>query len=793
MKRVIPVGVVTAWLLCVAGDAADDARAIVDRHCRSCHAGDKPKGDLAVERLTVDFADEKNAERWSEIARRVKAGEMPPAGKPRLSDVEQRTLVEWIDAQNDSAARRRAAAEGRTTLRRLNRLEYERTIRDLLAIEVDLKDLLPIDSSADGFDNSGAALHTSSFLMEKYLDAADLALNLAIANLPQPPLVKKRIDFKEERQVKIATESVFRKTDDALVMFSSSLWNAITVGQFYPPDRGRYRIRVHAYGFQSDSKPVTVRIDAGPMLMGQKNHLVGYFDFPSNQPTVVEWTEHLEARHSIRVLPHGLATAQAVNKIGADVYTGAGLAVQAVEVEGPLHEVWPPESHRRLFGDLPQKNLREFNNRARVEVMSEKPREDADAILRRFARRAFRRPVDDADIEPLLKLVDARLSEGDTFEQAVRVGLKAVLVSPKFLFLDEKPGRLDQFALASRLSYFLWSTMPDEELSQLAEQGRLDDATIWRQQVERLLQSPRSATFVENFVSQWLGLRDIDFTVPDHLLYPDYDELLREGMMQETLQFFGEVLKDDLSVSNFVASDFSVLNERLARHYGIPGVEGLKFRRVALPPDSHRGGVMTMASVLKVTANGTTTSPVVRGAWVLDRILGTPPSPPPAGVPAIEPDIRGATTVREQLAKHRQIESCATCHTRIDPPGFALESFDVIGGWRDNYRTRGRGEPVTIDGRRMHYLKGPKVDPADRLADGRSFANIDELKRLLLADRDQIARALAVRLVSYATGQAPRSQDRAELDALLAATRTRDHGLRTMVHEITTSPLFRNK
>jgi hypothetical protein len=244
---------------------------------------------------------------------------------------------------------------------------------------------------------------------------------------------------------------------------------------------------------------------------------------------------------------------------------------------------------------------------------------------------------------------------------------------------------------------------------------------------------------------------------------------------------------------NFVASDFTMLNGPLAKLYGIPGVDGWEFRKVTLPKNSHRGGVLTMASVLKVTANGTNTSPVVRGAWVLDRILGTPPPRPPADVPAIEPDIRGATTIREQLAKHRQIASCANCHAKIDPAGFALESFDVIGGWRENYRTTGLGKPVTIDGRQMHYLKGPKVDPSDVLPDGRKFRNIDELKELLLRDKDQIARSLTEKLLTYATGAAPAPADQPEVDAIIRKIREKDYGFRTLVHEIVQSQVFRSK
>ncbi|HKB06174.1 MAG TPA: DUF1592 domain-containing protein [Gemmataceae bacterium] len=771
---------------------ADQVRPFLTKHCQECHGGEKPKGDFRVDRLTPDLGAPANRERWQTVLKRLRAGEMPPKEKPRPAEKDVESLAAWISAKGDAAAARRSA-EGRVVLRRLNRVEYENTVRDLLGIDIELKELLPPDSSMHGFDNNAEAQHVSSFLMERYLEAAEAALNVAIANGPRPPLVKKRYSLKDERLVKTTTESVYRQLDDTVVMFSSSAWNAITVGQFYPPDRGRYRIRISASGFQSDGKPVAYRIDAGPMLMGTKNHLVDYFDAAPDRPTVAEFVDHFEARNHIRISPYGLATAQTVNKIGADKYEGRGLAVQWVEVEGPLHDTWPPESHRRIFGDLPQKPAPVFNNSKRVEVASNNPEADARRILRAFARRAFRRTVTDADVEPFVALVKAKLAEKRSFEQAVRAGLAAVMVSPEFLFLREKPGPLDDFPLASRLSYFLWSTMPDEELLAVAEKGKLTEPGTLRAQVERMLKHPKAGAFTENFVGQWLSLRDIDFTSPDMRLYPEFDELLKEAMVQEARQFFDDVLKEDLSLTNFVASDFSVLNERLAKHYGVPGVEGLRYRKVTLPPGSHRGGVLTMAGVLKVTANGTSTSPVTRGAWVLDRILGAPPAPPPSGVSAVEPDIRGATTIREQLVKHRADAACAACHAEIDPPGFALESFDVIGGWREHYRSVGNGKPVTIDGRRMPYLQGKQVDPGDELGDGRTFQDIDGLKKLLLADKDQLARAMAKHLLAYATGAPPGTAGKPAVEEIVKAVREKDYGFRALVHAVVQSPAFRHK
>lgn len=780
------------------------------KHCQECHGPEKPKGKFRLDSLSSDFTDKSHREKWLTVLEQLKTGAMPPKAKPRPPDKEIDAMTVWIAARVEAAEAAHRAKQGRVVMRRLNQAEYQNTIRDLLGVDVDLKEILPADTSTDGFDTNAEALHVSSFLMEQYLEAADRVLNAAIANGPKPATLKRRFNIKDERSVK-PTGSVYRHLDDAVAIFSSwasaniqvTLWQAFTYRE-----PGRYRVRVSAYAFQTD-KPVTFHVLTGTFSAVTDSRLAGYFEAPGPTPTVSEFVEYLEGRTTIRVVVDRLGvTPPTVEKIGAENYKGPGLALQWVEVEGPLHDTWPPAGHRRIFGDLAQARVGtdSRSGQPRLEVVSQDPVADAERILRDFTRRAFRRAVTDEDIRPFLARVKAKLAEKYSFEQAVRVGLKSVLVSPEFLFLPEKPGKLDDFALAARLSYFLWSSMPDDELLTLAEHKKLNQPDTLRQQVERMLKDPRAAAFTENFAGQWLGLRAIDNTVPDPTLYPEYDNVLKVAMVKETLLFFDEVLKNDLSLTNFVASDFTMLNGPLARLYGIPltptplpqgergrGEGELAFRKVALPPGSHRGGVLTMASVMKVTANGTNTSPILRGSWVLDRILGTPPPKPNVDVEAVEPDIRGATTIREQLAKHRQKMECATCHAKIDPPGFALESFDVIGGWRDNYRSVGKGDPVTVDGRRMRYLKGPPVDSADVLPDGQRFRNIDEYKQLLLKDKDQLARALAEKLLTYGTGGPPATTDKPEVDAIVRKVCEKDYGLRMLVHEIVQSKLFQNK
>lgn len=779
----------------------DPTRALFTQHCQKCHSGTKPKGDFQIESLSQDFSDRRNREQWLGVLEQLKTGEMPPKDKPRPSAQEIQAAITWINGRAAAAETAWRAAEGRVVLRRLNRAEYANTVRDLLGVEVDLTDLLPPDTSTSGFDNSAEALHTSSYLLRSYLEAADRVLNEAIANQPQPWLLKKRFDIRQEKSVK-PTGSVYRHTDDGVAIFAA--WESanirVTMWNFRSHVRGKYRFRISGYGYQSEGKPVNFRVTAGTLKEVTEERLIDYFAVPADKPTVIEFTEQLEPENRIRIIAEGLpALPPAVEKTGADKYKGPGLVIQWVDIEGPLLASWPPPSHKALFGDLPLMRVAP----ERFEVQSAAPIADAGLLLRDFARRAFRRAVTDEDIRPFLARVKTKLEQNYSFEQAMRVGLRAVLVSPSFLFLREKPATassapatqkapvLDDYALASRLSYFLWSSMPDEPLFQLAAAHKLRDPAVLHEQVERMLADPKARAFTENFTGQWLSLRAIDATMPDRTLYPEYDDILKTASLKETKLFFDEVLKNDLSVANFVASDFTFVNARLAKHYGISGIEGTEMRKVTLPPMSHRGGVLTMASVLKVTANGTTTSPVLRGAWVLERILGMPPPKPPADVGAIEPDIRGATTIRAQLEKHRQVASCASCHSKIDPPGFALESFDVIGGWREKYRSLANNGEKDANGRRVR--PGPAVEPGDVLPDGRRFQNIDDYKKLLLADKDQLTRSLTEKLLAYSTGATPTTADQPEIETIVSRIRERKYGFKSLIHQIVQSTTFQSK
>jgi hypothetical protein len=529
----------------------------------------------------------------------------------------------------------------------------------------------------------------------------------------------------------------------------------------------------------------------------------------------------LNPRETIGFNAASLAPAHTRGPKRAMGFTGPGIACDYLDVEGPLHDTWPPTSHRRLFGDLPiqlfdakanagvrppirnsERQLFMGKNRPDpVEglwtVATTAPLADANRLLADFLPRAFRRPVSEAVRKQYSSRVAERLKSGDSFETAMRWAYRAALCSPDFLYHVEPAGRLDADALACRLSYLFWSSMPDEPLTARARAGKLDGAEAIRAEVDRLLADPRAERFIEDFLGQWLKLRLIAANDPDQKLYPEFNKYLQDSMTLESRAYLRELLDKNLPVEYLVKSDFAMLNGRLAAHYGLPPISGTQVRRVPLPPGMPRGAFLTQAAVLKVTANGTTTSPVPRGAFVMDRLLGQPPAPPPPNIPAVEPDVRGATTIRDQLAKHRNNATCAACHARIDPPGFALEEFDVIGGHRTRYRSLGVGEPVARGmfepGIEVRFKLGPKVDPSGVLPDGRTFSGVIEFQNLLAANRGLLLTNLARQFAVYGTGRGLSFADRDEIAAIVSSTKKNGGGIRTLMYELMASEFFRTR
>jgi len=561
-------------------------------------------------------------------------------------------------------------------------------------------------------------------------------------------------------------------------------------------------------------EPVTITSETPPRLLRK----LGDFDV-TPEPEVHELDAWLLAGEMIR--PDAGRLFRSRPGVGrwqnplAEKDGQPGVVFRWMEVEGPIYDQWPPAGHQLLFGDLPMVarkvamgtenpshtnkfGQRRFKKAPGVEVVSKEPMVDAERLLRNFVRQAYRRPVDESEVKRFLPVVQSALKLGNNFTDAMIAAYTAVLCSPEFIYLEEKPGRLDDYEIASRLAFFLWNSPPDDELRRCAEKHELEKPNVLSAQTERMLNDQKSRRFVEAFLDYWLDLRKIVSTSPDANLYSDYylDDLLEESALEESRLFFTELLREDLPARNIVSSDFAMLNERLAAHYGLPCVQGVALRPTPLPKDSVRGGLMTQAAVLKVTANGTTTSPVLRGAWIMERILGQKPPPPPPSVPAIEPDIRGAITIRQQLDKHRSLESCNACHAKIDPAGFALENFDVMGGWRERYRSESGGElaqGIAKSGQKFAFHYALPVDASGVLPDGRQFHDVHELKQLLLADEKQIARNLVKQLTVYATGAPIHFADRAEIEQILERANSSHYGVRSLIHGLVQSELFRNK
>ena len=485
------------------------------------------------------------------------------------------------------------------------------------------------------------------------------------------------------------------------------------------------------------------------------------------------------------------------NAKSASTFGGEGVKIRRVTVEGPLETSWPPERTRKLFPGVEWKaSTDKRRGRAYEPVLRDSPLEHARAIVSAIAPKAWRREVSDSEIDALVALARPSLEAKRDFVDSVRIPLRTILVSPGLLFQTGKAGSLDDRALASRLSYFLWRSLPDDELNQLAAEDRLSDHQTLAGQVDRMLADPKHDRFVHEFLDQWLELDTIDATTPDAFLYPEYDDVLRRAMLAETREFFAHLIDKNLSVAHLVESDFTFLNRRLAEHYGIEGVEGEVMRKVQLDPASVRGGLLAHASIAKVTANGTVTTPVKRGNFVLTNLLGLPPKLPPPGVGAIEPDTRGATTIRETLEKHQTLDACAVCHRTIDPPGFAMECFDPVGNFRERYRNSKRVTRETNIGLRfLHkdYKLGLPVDMSGVTENGFEFNGIRDYKTHLRKSKEQIARNVLSKLIAFSTGAEVQFADREEVERILQATKDDGYPMRSLIHHVVASRLFRNR
>jgi hypothetical protein len=677
---------------------------------------------------------------------------------------------------------------------------------------------------------------------------------------PIVPLPGPEDDLNQDQELKKARyavlDKVLRDYPHAAGFFTGAVHRPMIFSlQFSPIYAGHYRIRTSAWGFWWDRGKVeppqrneSFALKAwlpseGPRFHHSPTRWLGLFDVGSLESHIQEYNGWFEVNDELvfdigTLDGHEKTTGRFPGdaKGSCSVYTGPGIALDWFEVEGPIFDQWPPRSHSVLFGDLPIRAIakdsgsippkrtpvrqRSRSARARPHnasipaqeqdpplesVFSAQPQQDATRLLAQFLPRAFRRPVPADEVQGYVQIVTRELGRHASFEDAMKEAYKAALCSPDFLFVGE-PGvgkanttltRLTDRSIAERLALWFWNSIPDEELVALANEDRLHLSENLKSQTDRLLADARSDRFIANFVDQWLDLRKIDATQPDLRLYPEAREHLVRSMIEETRAYLRELITRDLSVTHLVKSEFAMLNQSLAIHYGIAGVTGCAIRKVALPHDSPRGPFLTQAAVLKVTANGTNTSPVTRGAWINERILGNIIPPPPAGVPALDPDTRGATTIREKLERHRSDTQCAGCHAKIDPPGFALENFDVIGGFRDRYRSLFTGSVLM----EFHFPTGwdPRVrlnqpvDASGQLPSGEPFQSFADFQSLVLKNPEALAANMVNQLLMYATGSEPHYSDRREIARILDQTKPSQYGLRSLIAAIVQSELFLTK
>ncbi len=801
----------TAAILLFAGTAngfETVVRPLLDSGCIGCHSN-TVLSPLDLTAISHDLSDPAVFRAWERVYDRVERGDMPP---PPMPPVDPAVVEAALGGLGAALAEANLAARGpqRTPLRRLTRLEYQYTIADLLRIDEEharaLAESLPAEADSGGFDTVAANQSISALHVRGYLDAADRALDIALDLGPAPEVQAFKVEYAKSRYLGYLHEGDFLGSgvtlplEDAVATFfdttSTYMFHTDTEG-YSVPRAGRYRVTVEAHPYQAAS-PVTLTLfqgKEGVAASATLTDLIGSFDLVGEEVRTAEVTAFLRPGDVVSPSVADLAVPPGpyVNYYLPDKnvrdYTGEGIAIRSLAVEGPLYDAWPPQSVTELLG-LPVVD-------GEV-VLSREPYEHVLAIVADFAARAFRRPVELGEAEAWARLAKDPLERGEAFVDALRVPLRAILSAPSFLFhsgalASGADDALDDFALATRLSYFLWRSMPDEELFAVAESGRLSDPEVMAAQVERMLADPKSERFVKDFAGQAFRLYEMQATTPDAGLYPEFDERLAQAMVAETELFLEDLIARNLGVRNLIDADFTFLNRRLAEHYGVEGVEGQAMRRVSLPEDSVRGGVLGQAAIHKITANGTVTSPVPRGNFVLSNLLGQPAPPPPPEVAGLEPDTRGTTTIREQLSAHRENPMCATCHLSIDPPGLALESFDPIGGFRTRYRAS--GEEIEVDGQTYPgpYRQGLLVDASGVTLDGHAFDGFEAYREYLATHQlDQVARHLVSQFLVLATGAEVQFADRAARDRIVERVAGRDFGVRSMIHEVARSDLFRS-
>ncbi|MDC0293753.1 DUF1592 domain-containing protein [Mariniblastus sp.] len=824
-----------------AQDPSFKADSFLKDFCFKCHAGSAKKGDRQFDNIDLKSLNQQDLALLEEAINAINRGEMPPSKSPQPADVERRMFVASVEQELNN--QHLNSADSTTILRRMTRDEYRNTIRDLLDFNTNAFDPtadFPSDSRTDGFANVGKSQVLSDFQLKKYMKAAQGVLERASYFGYEKP-ESKLLQFMPEQ---MSHKDKYDRAPVLWILNVDNQYLDIGHGQpverhaTYPrafsktgvPHDGYYDIRVKASAINRLDHPYTDKDFEydfrQPMKLGmwiaptpdllvkgasEGRRLVKVFDLVDEEAKVysatvwltkgstpfVHWVNGFSSKGTIRKVgekyhpevmrPKQYAEDMAKNggieaerqlkerakntknRLLSEVYEGPRVRIFSMAIEGPHYTAWPPESHQKLYG----KTLR-------AEDLNLK------SAISQFAQRAFRRKLEPDEFEHYIQFVKQKITDGEPADEAIRLGFAAILTSPRFLYLDEgdeeKGTELSSFELASRLSYFLWNSMPDEELFRIARENRLNEPNVIREQVERMLQNPKSSVFIENFADSWLRLNELGSMPPDSKTFKSYyRHRLESAMKQETYHFLQDLLDENGSIFELLNSQHTFVNDSLATHYGLEGDFGEGFQKISIPESLHRGGLLGQASVLTVTANGVETSPVTRGVWILENLLGSPPSPPPPDVEPIEPDTRGTTTIREQLLKHRSVTACADCHAKIDPLGFALEFYDPIGTFRSKYPAKG------LKG------KGKLIDGTGNFPDGDSFNNEHDLKMSLMSRKKQFAKTLAEKLLIFGTGRTVSFQDHQEIEQLAQSVDTTTNGFRDLVKSIATSQIFRSR
>jgi mono/diheme cytochrome c family protein len=803
-------------------------------YCISCHAGEKAKGalDVTAKGLSADFADPAAAAKWKEIVNVLNSHSMPPKKAKQPDTKAVAAVVDWIVERTTQAEL--AKRERGTVLRRLNREEYRNTIRDLVGIDFDVS-AFPQDPPAGGFDNNGGALTLSPLHIETYLNAARQILDRALVDGERPETIRWRFDPKvgdiDRTRVRVGKNNAIvnggrnRQDGDWVVVHHESWDKHVGARDFVVPVAGNYIIRVKAAGTVPDRDAVVKSAEAilrkrrddqnaknpkgekftreqyerdlahfktdrmygyGPprakltLQLGPQPRTVAEFDADGapDKPKIHEFPVRFTTERAGIGLEYAYAIPRVLENFWmqtGDAFARPELMIDWFEIEGPIFDAWPPSSHTGILFPSPTQGTDEAAY--------------AREVLARFLRKSFRRPVSAEEIDAKLRHFTAARQDGAGFVEAIKRPLVTTLVSPNFLFLVE-PARtnrtLTDHESAARLSYFVWSSQPDAELRRAADAGELKTPEQRMKQFDRMIADPKADAFTRNFAGQWLGLREVGNNPPAPDLYPQYDRHLEVSIVRESEAFFREILDRDLDARNLVKSDFVVVNERLARFYGIDGVSGDTFRRVAVPPSVHRGGIPTQASILTITSNGTRTSPVKRGTWILKTLLGIDPGLPVANAGEIAPKVPGIdkATVRKRLEIHRTLDQCARCHNKIDPLGFALENYNAAGEWRDREGFGYKGRVQAND---------PRIDARSEMIDGTTIDGVAGLQDAILRQEDLFLECLAGKVLTYALGREMGLADRPAVKAAVAAMKADGRTLKSLLRHVVGSEPFGSK